>query len=87
MENGVKSLALYEFEACPFCQKVMDYIEAENLKVEYRNIREDPAFREELVEGGGKSTVPCLRITQTDDSHRWLYESDDIIEYLETHGS
>jgi len=38
--------------------------------------------REQLEMGGGKVKVPCLRIEQGDDI-RWLYESDEIIRFLE----
>lgn len=47
-----------------------------------RNIRADPTHRTALVEGGGRKTVPCLRIEEADGSVRWLYESSDIVEYL-----
>lgn len=35
-----------------------------------------------LMQGGGKTQVPCLRIEQADGSVEWMYESDDIIRYL-----
>jgi glutathione S-transferase len=38
-------------------------------------------LRRELVEGGGRATVPCLRIERDGEVH-WLYESRDIIDYL-----
>lgn len=46
-----------------------------------RDILLDPAARRELVSGGGRPTVPCLKITR-DGSVQWMYESLDIIEYL-----
>jgi len=36
------------------------------------------------LEGGGRPTVPCLRILK-EDGVFWLYESEDIIEYLKNH--
>lgn len=44
-------------------------------------LRDASAFRELLV-GGGRATVPCLRIEDDGGAVRWLYESEDIIEYL-----
>jgi len=35
-----------------------------------------------LIQGGGKTQVPCLRIEQSDGSVEWMYESNDIIRYL-----
>ena len=40
-------------------------------------------YREELIREGGKRTVPCLKITNEDQSVTWMYESGDIINYLE----
>ena len=35
-----------------------------------------------LMQGGGKTQVPCLRIEQANGEVQWMYESDDIIAYL-----
>ncbi len=75
-------LALYEHELCGFCQKVRRATQGLDLDVESRNILQDPGRREELVEGGGKGMVPCLRIERPDGQVEWLYESDAIIDYL-----
>lgn len=53
-----------------------------NLPLEYRNVQKNEQYREELEQGGGKAQVPCLRIDR-DDETEWLYESDDIVEFLE----
>jgi glutathione S-transferase len=42
--------------------------------------------RAALIEQGGHSQVPCLRIETTDGSVQWMYESDDIIAYLQQNG-
>ena len=44
-------------------------------------MRDPTAFRE-LLMGGGRATVPCLRIEDDAGAVRWLYESNDIVEYL-----
>ncbi|MBT7717899.1 MAG: glutathione S-transferase domain-containing protein, partial [Halieaceae bacterium] len=33
--------------------------------------------------GGGNLKVPCLRIDQGEQDYEWMYESKDIIQYLE----
>ena len=43
----------------------------------------DRSAQAALVEGGGKATVPCLKITRGDEVV-WMYESMDIINYLES---
>ncbi|HEX8952878.1 MAG TPA: glutathione S-transferase N-terminal domain-containing protein [Polyangia bacterium] len=75
-------LALYHFQACPFCRKVRRDIRLLGLHIEQRDIKQDPARRDELVAGGGKKQVPCLRIAEPDGAVRWLYESRDIGRYL-----
>ncbi len=36
----------------------------------------------DLMDGGGKTQVPCLRIESPEGDVQWMYESDDIIAYL-----
>ena len=76
------TLALYYFPSCPFCVVVLDAFERMGLDIELRNIFAEPQWRQELIQGGGRKTVPCLRI-ETDASHvTWMYESRDIIRSL-----
>lgn len=51
------------------------------VSVECKNIHANARYKKELVKGGGKSQVPCLRINENGKS-RWMYESSDIIKYL-----
>jgi glutaredoxin 2 len=72
---------LYQYDSCPFCYRVRRFLGETNLDVELRDTLRDPQARRELVEGGGRSMVPCLRI-ERDGEVSWLYESLDIIDYL-----
>lgn len=76
-----RSLALYQFEACPFCVKTRRAMRRLSLNIELRDARRGP-HGEALVRGGGERKVPCLRIENAGQV-RWMYESDDIIAYLE----
>ncbi len=80
-DRVTQSLSLYQFYACPFCLKVRRAIKRLNLKIETRDAQKNPG-RSELNAGGGQIKVPCLRIDDAAET-RWLYESDDIIAYLE----
>lgn len=51
------------------------------IKIASKNIHANRAFQTELVKGGGKKQVPCLRIEEK-DKVSWMYESGDIIAYL-----
>ena len=77
-----RDLVLYQFRTCPFCMKVRRTLAALSLPVERRDAQHDPVSRRELEEGGGRIKVPCLRITEADGSHTWLYESEAINRYL-----
>ncbi len=75
-------LALYQFDACPFCVKVRRSMKRQSIKVELRDAKHNRQHRAELESGGGRVKVPCLRI-EKEDSVEWMYESSDIVAYLE----
>ena len=73
-------LDLFILESCPYCKKVMDFLEKEDIK--YRKIDiTDKSSEESLIRIGGKRQVPFL---VDSDRNIQMYESDDIIEYLKT---
>ncbi len=80
--DALKNHSLYHLPGCPFCIKVRREAHRLQLPLEIRNINTDPAIRQALLEGGGKTTVPCLRIDHADGTTQWMYESNDIITYL-----
>jgi len=43
-----------------------------------------PDNKADLIAGGGKSQVPCLRIEGENGEVRWMYESTDIVRYLKS---
>ncbi|MDO5041198.1 MAG: glutathione S-transferase N-terminal domain-containing protein [Peptoniphilus sp.] len=74
----MKNLDLFYFPECPFCQKVLIFIDKNKIEgIELRNINKDAASEKELIELGGKRQVPALKI-----DGEIMYESDDIIKYL-----
>ncbi|MEM9696464.1 MAG: glutathione S-transferase N-terminal domain-containing protein [Myxococcota bacterium] len=79
-EQPAKRLVLYNFEASPYCRKVREALVALDLDCEVRNVAKWSARRPELVETGGKMLVPYLI---DPNQHRSMYESDDIVAYLE----
>jgi glutaredoxin len=83
LDRQTHDLALYQFQACPFCVKVRFAMKRLGLNIETRDARRVPIYREQLLNGGGQIKAPCLRIHETDGQVRWLYESTQIIHYLE----
>ena len=78
---SLEGLSLYQFFACPFCVKTRRAIQRLNINIELKDINQNQQYRQELIQGGGKTQVPCLRIEEGGQS-RWLYESNDIIDFL-----
>lgn len=76
----MNELILFYFPTCPFCKKVLKFMNKNNInqKVVLKNIHEDKKSKKELEVIGGKKQVPCLFI-----DGQPLYESNDIIEWLE----
>ncbi|MDA1353841.1 MAG: glutathione S-transferase N-terminal domain-containing protein [bacterium] len=81
IDTDTKKLALYQFQLCPFCVRVRRMIKRLRLTIELRDIKKTPHFQDELVVGGGKRKVPCLRIEEG-NKVTWLYESKAINNYL-----
>ncbi len=82
VDAGARSLSLYQFHACPFCIRTRRAIHRLNVPIALRDAQHDPRHRADLLAGGGKIQVPCLRIEES-STDRWLYESKAIIGYLE----
>jgi|TARA_B100001245_G_C22867267_1_gene417102 glutaredoxin len=81
VNQQTKVLKLYQFYACPFCVKARRTIKRLNLQIETRNAQEGE-YRTELEINGGKILVPCLKVEYAGEVN-WIYESNDIIKYLE----
>lgn len=72
-------LTLYFVETCPYSQRVLQFLEDNNInEIELKNINQEADAEQELIDRGGKNQVPCLLI---DD--RPLYESKEIVSWLE----
>ncbi|MDF1781422.1 MAG: glutathione S-transferase N-terminal domain-containing protein [Alcanivoracaceae bacterium] len=80
-----QQLALYQFKACPFCIKVRKEISRLGLNIELRDAQHVAKHREDLNAGGGAIKVPCLVIDGEDGKKTWMYESNDIIAWLNAH--
>ncbi len=73
-------LDLYIMETCPYCKKVMTFLDDKKItynKVDIANKSSEDA----LIKLGGKRQVPFL---VDKDRNIQMYESNDIIEYLKS---
>lgn len=82
VESELQKLTLYQFFACPFCIKTRRVMHKLNLPIAKRNASQGSPYRQELLQGGGKIQTPCLRI-EAQGKTEWLYESSEIISYLQ----
>lgn len=83
IDQEASNLVLYQFKTCPFCIKVKRNNKRLSLNIETRDAQHNLIHREELLHGGGQIKVPCLKIIDEKGKDRWMYESDDIMEYLQ----
>lgn len=72
-------LVLYYKPACPYCVKVIRYLQSIGKQIPMKNTQ-DSKNQSELLKIGGKKQVPCLVI-----DGKALYESDAIISWLKEH--
>ena len=77
---AIEGITLYQFPGCPFCIKVNRELTRIDLKLKTVDAAQNQ-HKSELVAGGGRVQVPCLRIVKS-GGVKWLYESDEIIKYL-----
>jgi len=78
----IENHSLYHYPNCPFCFSVRAAMTQLGIDMELRNIHQGDEHLNALQVGGGSTMVPCLRI-EVDGETKWMYESRDIVDYLE----
>lgn len=73
-------LDLYILETCPYCKKVMKFMDEHDVNYNKIDIAEKSS-EEALIQTGGKRQVPFM---VDRDRNIQMYESNDIIEYIKT---
>jgi glutaredoxin len=71
---------LFILENCPYCKKVMKYMDENGMKYNKIDIS-NKASEDSLIQIGGKRQVPFMI---DKDRNIQMYESSDIIEYVKT---
>ena len=83
MDQKTRNLSMYQFKSCPFCIKVRRQIKRQSLNIPLLDAQHNQQHREELLNGGGEVKVPCLKIVSDTGEVSWMYESNDIMQYLQ----
>jgi len=73
-------ISLFILSTCPYCRKVLNYLDTTDIEYNILNIDEKANY-DEMMRLGGKRQVPLLF---DGDNNVVMYESADIIEYLKT---
>ena len=72
-------LELFVFQACPYCQKVLRALDDLELDYIVRTCHPGSDKYEQMVKLGGQRQVPYLVDRNANIA---MYESDDIVNYL-----
>ncbi len=75
-----KRVKLYQFEDCPFCEKVRQHLNKKGIKFEKIEAprSRNSEIRKDLFKKSGVLTVPVIKI-----GDKFVGESFDIIDYLD----
>lgn len=73
-------IELFILETCPYCKKVISYMDENGIKYKKIDIS-DKSSEDALIQLGGKRQVPFM---VDKDRNVQMYESNDIIEYVKT---
>ena len=73
----------YQFKSCPLCIKIRRQIKRQSLNIPLLDAQHNQQHRKELLNGGGEVKVPCLKIVSDTGEVSWMYESNDIMQYLQ----
>jgi len=80
-KETLSNYQLFYFESCIYCLRTRFALWRMGIKLKKKEILFNSANKTELLKGGGKSQVPCLRIEKNAEV-QWLYESSEIISYF-----
>ena len=82
-DTQAAKLTLYQFKACPFCVKVRWGIKRLAVGINTKDTKRNPQYANELLTGGGSPKVPCLKIEDDSGDVTWMYDSSDILAFLD----
>lgn len=73
------NIIIYTSPYCPYCHMVEEFVTENNISVTYKNTLES-WVKQDLIDLWGKGQVPFLL---DEKNNIQMYESSDIIQYLE----
>lgn len=83
IDAETRRLKLYEMPSCPYCCKVRRSMRQLGLDIPSVDIGRDDDAYNALLDATNETQVPCLYIHDDGTEPRWLFESNDIVAYLQ----
>lgn len=83
--ESAPSLAVYISRFCGYCYRVLSAVQRLDAEVEVRDVTLHPELRQDIIAATGRRTVPVLKIEHGDGREEWMFESREIVRYLEQH--
>lgn len=80
MSDGSAPITVYRLQACPFCERVINRLQALDIEYNSRFIEPLHSRRNAAKRVAGARTVPVIEDERTGVT---MAESDNIVEYLE----
>lgn len=81
LERESRKMQLYFCHDCPSSLMIQRYCQRLGLRVVKKNVAQVIRYRNELINGGGQSRVPCLRVEEEGNVY-WLYSREKIKRFL-----
>jgi glutaredoxin-like YruB-family protein len=60
--RGYAEVVVYTTSWCPWCRKTLAWLDARGVEYENRDIEKNPAWRDELLEKSGSTSIPVVEI-------------------------
>ena len=78
------NIIVYTKEGCPWCKGALDYMNENGIKYEEREVRNNPAFYEELKSKSGQDKTPTFDIDGTIIADS---DKDQLAVFLKDHSA
>jgi glutaredoxin 3 len=64
--NKMAKVTVYSTPSCPWCHKAKDFLKANNIEFEDKDVYSDDSARNEMIEKSGQMGVPVIVIEGND---------------------
>lgn len=81
IDRESRRMQLYFSRHCPSAVSVRRHCLKLGLRIVEKDVDRVDCFRNELINGGGASLIPCMRVEGKEKTH-WLYGEEAILEYV-----